>query len=307
MNSSQRAVLTGVVKGEIRWDAPLSAWTTYRIGGPADALVTLLNVQDLQEVLKFCQQQDLPWKLLGRGSNILAADDGFRGIVIVLGEGFKYIGRHDSSEAQTFCIKSGAAVSLAKLSNWCADRGLSGLEFASGIPGTVGGAVAMNAGGWGRSMGDVVSEIELVDHDKIEIISERNLTFGYRSCRTLATRESGVVTGAKMVFKPADPEQIRETIRTLKSKRKERQPFTLPNGGSVFKNPEDVSAGKLIDEAGFKGRRIGDAEVSEKHANFIVNHGKATADNVLALMDEIREKVLETTGIELLPEVEFLG
>jgi len=306
LNSSQQAVLTGAVKGTILWDAPLSAWTTYRIGGPADALVTLVDVEDLQAVLNFCRQQNLRWKLLGRGSNILASDDGFRGIVIVLGEGFKYIGRQDSPGPEKILVRIGAATGLVKLSNWCADQGLSGFEFASGIPGTVGGGVVMNAGAWGRSMGDLVSEIELVDHEKIEIISEEHLTFGYRTCRTLATRKQGVVTAATMMFKPADPEQIRETIRTLQNKRKERQPYGLANGGSVFKNPEGVSAGKLIDEAGFKGRRIGGAEVSAKHANFIVNHGEATARDVLALMAEIKEKVLQTSGIELMPEVEFL-
>ncbi len=307
LSSSQKAVLTGVVRGKIQWDAPLSAWTTYRIGGPADALVTLLDVEDLQEVLKLCRLEELRWKLLGRGSNILAADEGFGGIVIVLGEGFKYIGRDPERDQGSNWVKSGAGVGLARLSSWCADSGLSGFEFASGIPGTVGGGVVMNAGAWGRSMADVIRSIELVDHDKIEIISEKHLNFSYRTCRVLAGRKNAVVTGVTMSFKTAAPEQIKETIRTLKEKRKERQPYGQPNCVSVFRNPEEISAGKLIDEAGLKGRRIGDAAVSEKHANFIVNCGQASAHDVLALIDEIKEKVMQTSGIELIPEVQFLG
>ena len=307
LSSSQKAVLTGVVRGKIQWDAPLSAWTTYRIGGPADALVTLLDVEDLQEVLKFCRLEELRWKLLGRGSNILAADEGFGGIVIVLGEGFKYIGRDPEKDQGSNWVKSGAGVGLARLSSWCADSGLSGFEFASGIPGTVGGGVVMNAGAWGRSMADVIRSIELVDQEKIEIISEKHLNFSYRTCRALAGRKNAVVTGVTMSFKTAAPEQIKETIRTLKEKRKERQPYGQPNCGSVFRNPEKISAGKLIDEAGLKGRRIGDAAVSEKHANFIVNCGQASAHDVLALIDEIKEKVMQTSGVELIPEVQFLG
>jgi UDP-N-acetylmuramate dehydrogenase len=306
LSSSQKAVLTGVVRGKIQWDAPLSAWTTYRIGGPADALVTLLDVEDLQEVLKFCRLEELRWKLLGRGSNILAADEGFGGIVIVLGEGFKYIGRDPERDQGSNWVKSGAGVGLARLSSWCAESGLSGFEFASGIPGTVGGGVVMNAGAWGRSMADVIRSIELVDQEKIEIISEKHLNFSYRTCRALAGRKNAVVTGVTMSFKTEAPEQIKETIRTLKEKRKERQPYGQPNCGSVFRNPEEISAGKLIDEAGLKGRRIGDAAVSEKHANFIVNCGQASAHDVLALIDEIKEKVMQTSGVELIPEVQFL-
>ena len=307
LSSSQKAVLTGVVRGKIQWDAPLSALTTYRIGGPADALVTLLDVEDLQEVLKFCRLEELRWKLLGRGSNILAADEGFGGIVIVLGEGFKYIGRDPERDQGSNWVKSGAGVGLARLSSWCADSGLSGFEFASGIPGTVGGGVVMNAGAWGRSMADVIRSIELVDQEKIEIISEKHLNFSYRTCRVLAGRKNAVVTGVTMSFKTAAPEQIKETIRTLKEKRKERQPYGQPNCGSVFRNPEEISAGQLIDEAGLKGRRIGDAAVSEKHANFIVNCGQASAHDVLALIDEIKERVMQTSGVELIPEVQFLG
>lgn len=307
MSSSQKAVLARAVRGKIRWDVPLSAWTTYRIGGPADALVTLLDGEDLQEVLKFCHVHDLPWRLLGKGSNILASDEGFRGLLIILGEGFKFIDSQADMVQKVCRVRAGAGVSLARLSSWCAENGWSGFEFASGIPGTLGGGVVMNAGAWGWSMADVIDQLELVDHENIEIINEKHLGFSYRTCKAYTERKNMVITAATMTFKAENPEQISETIRTLHRKRKERQPYGLPNGGSVFKNPAGTSAGKLIDDAGLKGRRVGDAEVSEKHANFIVNRGQATARDVLTLMDEIKERVLQTSGIELVPEVQFLS
>jgi UDP-N-acetylmuramate dehydrogenase len=308
MNSSQRAVLTGVVRGKIQWDAPLSAWTTFRIGGPADALVTLLDVDGLQEVLRFCRRQALPWKLVGRGSNILAADEGFRGIVIVLGEGFNYIACHGQPGAGEGGVEVGAAVGLTRLSSWTAERGLSGFEFASGIPGSIGGAIAMNAGAWGRSMSDVIDKIELVDHEKIEIISNRNCGFGYRVCRALEHRsEPAVVCGARLGLTSMPVEQVKQTIRTLTRKRRERQPQRVASAGSVFRNPPGASAGQLIEAAGLKGRRVGAAEISEVHANFIVNRGNATARDVLTLMDVVQEEVFRTSGIELTAEVELLG
>lgn len=307
MSSSQKAVLARAVRGKILWDVPLSAWTTYRIGGPADALVTLLDGDDLQEVLKLCHLHELDWKLLGKGSNILASDAGFRGLVLVLGDGFKQIDCRTDNGPQVCQVRAGAGVSLARLSSWCAENGWSGFEFASGIPGTLGGGVVMNAGAWGRSMADVVCQLELVDRENREIINAPHLGFSYRTCRAYSERKTMVVIAATLTFKAEKPEQIRETIRTLHHKRKERQPYGLPNGGSVFKNPDGLSAGKLIDDAGLKGRRVGDAEVSEKHANFIVNRGQATARDVLTLMEEIKERVLQTSGIELVPEVQFLA
>jgi UDP-N-acetylmuramate dehydrogenase len=264
-------------------------------------------VEDLQDLLKLCVELQLRWKLLGWGANILAADEGFRGIVVVLGDGFKYIGRDRRDIGDSTQIKSGAGVSLAKLSSWCGENGFSGFEFASGIPGTVGGGVAMNAGAWGRSMADVVTQIELVDHEKIEIINEERLGFSYRTCRAVVDKKHSVVTGVTMCFKKAAPDQIRETIRTLKEKRQQSQPCGKPTCGSVFKNPQGTSAGRLIDEAGLKGARIGDAVVSRKHANFIENCGEATARDVRALIDHIREKVLQTSGVELITEVQFLN
>ena len=307
MNSSQRAVLTGVVRGKIQWDASLSAWTTYRIGGPADALVTLLDVRDLQEVLGFCRSEGVAWKLLGRGSNILASDRGFRGVVMVLGEGFREISCERCDDASAVIVRAGAAVSMTKLANWCCREGLSGVEFAAGIPGSVGGAVVMNAGAWGRSMKDVVSAIELTDEHSAEMVYAEDLGFSYRRCEYRGRDSAGpVITNAVFSLMSADSGTIGETMRELQARRTSSQPYGKANGGSVFRNPDGASAGTLIDAAGLKGLRIGDAQVSEKHANFIINRGRATADDVRALIAEIRERVLQDSGIGLETEIEIL-
>ncbi len=308
MSSSQKAALTGVVRGKIQWDAPLSAWTTFRIGGPADALVTLLDVKTLQEVLRFCNREGLRWKLLGRGSNILAADAGYQGIIIVLGKGFKYIARDKRVDHDHQLVGVGAGVGLTRLSLWSAEQGLSGCEFGSGIPGSVGGAVAMNAGAWGRCMADVVDNIEVVDHERVETIDSGHLDFGYRLCRGLARRERpGVVSAAAVKLKPMPAEQVKQTIRTLNQRRKQTQPQGSASGGSVFKNPEGVSAGQLIEAAGLKGTSIGGAEISTSHGNFIINRDNATARDVYKLIEAAREAVFKTSGIELNPELELLG
>jgi len=308
MSSSQKAALTGVVRGKIQWDAPLSAWTTFRIGGPADALVTLLDVEDVQQVLSFCQREELCWKLLGRGSNILAADAGFRGIIIVLGSGFKYIARDNGPENDIQRVDVGAGTSLARLASWSAEQGLGGCEFASGIPGSVGGAVAMNAGAWGRCMADVIEEIEVTDDERVEIISRDELGFGYRACRRLERKDRrGVVSAATLKLKPMPSEHVKQTIRTLNRKRMQSQPQKSASGGSVFRNPEGASAGRLIEAAGLKGTRVGGAEISTKHGNFIINRGQATARDVQILIDQAKKAVFKLSGVELTPEVELLG
>lgn len=308
MSSSQKAALAGVVRGKIQWDAPLSAWTTFRIGGPADALVTLLDVEAVQQLLRFCHREGVRWKLLGRGSNILAADAGFRGIIIVLGEGFKYIARDREPDNDKQGVAVGAGIGLGRLASWSAENGLSGSEFVSGIPGSVGGAVAMNAGAWGRCMADIVEQVEVIDHERNETISKAELGFEYRVCRGVENRvRPGVISGVKIKLKPMPAGHIKQTIRTLNQKRKQSQPQGTASGGSVFKNPEGASAGELIEAAGLKGRRAGGAEISTAHGNFIINRGQATARDVQSLINEIKNTVFRTSGIELTPEVEMLG
>lgn len=307
MSSSQQAVLTGAVRGKIQWDAPLSAWTTYRIGGPADALVTLLDAADLQAALAFCRRESVAWKVLGRGSNVLAPDEGFRGIVMILGDGFKKIRVNRKLDSHRVAVHAGAAVGMTRLANWCRSEGLAGFEFAAGIPGSVGGGVVMNAGAWGRSMADVIDAIEITDELKREIVRAKNLTFRYRKCDwSDLEKNASVITEVVLNLSPGDPQGIGVTMRDLQALRRDRQPQGLPCAGSVFKNPIGASAGKLIDDAGLKGMRVGDAQVSETHANFIVNCGTASARDVQSLIAEIQRRVLNDSGIALEPEIEIL-
>ena len=307
MSSSLQAVLTGAVSGKIQWNAPLSALTTFRVGGPADALVTLLDSAELQAVLDLCHREQITWKIVGRGSNILASDDGFRGIIVVLGDGFKQIDIGNKSNGRWCEVRAGGGVGLARLADWCAGHGLSGVEFAAGIPGTVGGAVAMNAGAWGREMADVIVSIELTDRKGVRELDRTALSFGYRRCDNLAgDTDSSVVSAASLRLKKEATEQILSTMSNLLQKRRERQPLGLASGGSVFRNPAGDSAGRLIDAAGLKGVRVGGAEVSDKHANFIVNRGGASAEDIRSLIAQIQHQVKTQSGVELIPEIEFI-
>jgi UDP-N-acetylmuramate dehydrogenase len=209
MSSSQKAVLTEAIRGKIQWDAPLSTWTTYRIGGPADALVTLLDVRDLQQLLDFCRREKIAWKLLGRGSNVLALDEGFRGIVMVLGDHFKQIVMERRHDIDVVKVRVGAAAGMTNLANWCAAHGLAGCEFAVGIPGSVGGAVVMNAGAWERSMADVIDAIEITDEAKSEIVRAKNLVFSYRTCECPEIgKNKSVITEVVLNLIPGNREAI---------------------------------------------------------------------------------------------------
>jgi UDP-N-acetylmuramate dehydrogenase len=308
LSSSQKAALTSVVGARsIRWDVPLASRTTYRIGGPADALVTLLAVEDLQRVLALCRSEGLRWKVLGRGSNILADDDGFRGVIIVLEGKFKYIVRQRNATDRQTLVHAGAAVGLSRLADWCSAEGLSGLEFAAGIPGAVAGAVIMNAGAWGGNMAGVVAAVELTGAEDTLTLTGERMGFSYRCCESRPDWHADrVITAVLVRLEPEKPEVIRQRMRQLLDKRRSSQPSGIPSGGCVFKNPPGMSAGRLIDEAGLKGSRIGDARVDDTHANFFVNCGKARATDVQELMELVRERVYQHSGVRLEPEIEFL-
>ncbi|BDD86363.1 UDP-N-acetylmuramate dehydrogenase [Desulfofustis limnaeus] len=308
LSSSQKAALTGVVgSGSIRWNEPLSSWTTYRVGGPADALVTLLAVQELPRLLTVCCQQGIRWRALGRGSNILAADDGFRGVIIVLDGEFKYIVRQ-RQEGSRVLVKTGAAVSLPHLSGWCGDEGYGGLEFAVGIPGSVAGAVMMNAGAWGGEISQVVVAVELVGPDGVHLEQAGDLRFGYRCCHALrGQRQQRVISAVQFLLNDAEPEIVKKKMRDFRERRNSSQPVGQASGGCVFKNPPGLSAGRLIDEAGLKGLRIGDAMVSDVHANFLVNCGRARALEIAQLIEVVRARVMAATGVLLETELELLA
>lgn len=288
-------------------NVPLSAWTTFGVGGPADWLVKPENEGELEALLAFCEREKVDSQVIGRGSNLLVSDKGFRGLVIVLGDGFKTIYHALPDDNGCCLVTTGAALSLSRLTEYAAEQGLGGVEFAAGIPGSVGGAVAVNAGAWGEEFADLVVRITVVGARGKYVIERDALSFDYRTLENMSGELRGyIITEAVFRLCPCLTEKIRLKMKALRQKRKERQPIGKSSGGSFFKNPEKDSAGRLIEQSGLKGLRIGGAEVSEKHANFIINRGNATAADVIALMREVQDRVNDIYGIVLEPEVRFI-
>ena len=282
-----------------RENEPLAAHCTFKIGGPAQLFVMPENEQQLCSAVALCKEQAVRYYLLGNGSNILFADEGFSGVVIDVSALDAEIAVEDT------VLTAGAGVRLAALCKAALKHGLSGLEFAYGIPGTVGGAVYMNAGAYGGEMKDVVVSTRYLDHDLnlCEVVGAAH-DFGYR--HSVFSDTDCVVLGSTLALTPGDPAEIRARMLDLSERRRSRQPLDLPSAGSTFKRPAGGYAAALIDAAGLKGYAVGGAQVSEKHAGFVVNRGGATFDDVLRLMDHIRSEVLRTSGVELEPEVKII-
>lgn len=290
---------------EVVQDEPLSKHTNFMIGGPARRFVTVYNYEPLSGVIRELSRLELPYLVLGRGSNLLIGDKGYPGVAIML-EGVFNSAASNRVENGGSTISSGAGVSLAAACVFARDEGLTGLEFAWGIPGSVGGAVYMNAGAYGGEMKDVVTKAWYMDEEgRLGELSGGELGFGYRHS---AFMEGGrVITRAEFRLAQGDKEEIAARMKELKARRLEKQPYDMPSAGSTFKRPKTGYAAALIEQCGLKGRRVGGAQVSEKHAGFVVNTGGATCKDVLELMDIVRETVLRETGIELEPEVRVLG
>lgn len=271
---------------------------TWRIGGLAETVCWPESEEELREIWLKCQEQGIPFRLFGRGSNVLFPDEGLPGVTVI-----------STGLAQSVWdserVTVGAGYSLARLSQEAADRGLTGLEFARGIPGTVGGAVVMNAGAHGGSIQDILEEVKiLAPEGEVQRLAKEDIQFGYREC---SLRDQAIVLEGVFHLKPGDPDVIQATMSENLARRKATQPLELPNAGSVFRNPPGGSAGRLIEEAGWKGKRLGGAQVSSKHANFIVNQGNATARDVLALIREIQKDVHHQFGVELKTEVRYIS
>lgn len=287
--------------GEIRLDEPLSKHTSYRIGGPARAYILVNSPAALSAVLTACKADECPWVVVGKGSNLLVSDAGFKGAVIVLAGEFRNW-KFDEENAR---VVVGAGTTLSRLVQEVFHRGYSGMEFAVGTPGSVGGAVRMNAGTKDDWIGSrVVSVTTFAPDQGLKRYAPSDIEWAYRST-SFAPDE--IIVEVELQLTPALSGNIHDKMRTLLERRKASQPLEYPSCGSVFKNPEDASAGVLIDEVGLKGSMCGGAQISEKHANFIVNKNKACASDVLALIKRAQEKVKEHYGIELQPEVKFLG
>ena len=286
-------------------DESLGRHTTFRIGGNADFFCVPATVTQLTRILELCRQYQVRTYLLGNGSNTLFSDAGFGGAVICLtglNSRFSMQAQPDGSTK----VLAPAGMMLSALCNTAQKESLAGLEFAFGIPGTVGGAVYMNAGAYGGEMKDVVVATRYLDHDLTlrEAVGAAH-DFGYRHSAFSDT--DCVVLGSMLALTPGDPEKIRAHMTELSERRRSRQPLDLPSAGSTFKRPAGGYAAALIDQAGLKGYTVGGAQVSEKHAGFVVNRGGATFDDVLRLMDHIRSEVLRTSGVELEPEVRIIG
>ncbi|MEW6771381.1 MAG: UDP-N-acetylmuramate dehydrogenase [Bacillota bacterium] len=292
--------LVNKIQGRVRYGEPLRNHTTWQIGGPADVLVEPASREDLATVLAFIRQEALPLAVIGNGSNLLVSDSGFRGVVIKIGEA---LGRVNINGERIFAE---AGAKLGRVTAVAQAAGLGGLEFAVGIPATLGGAVTMNAGANGAAMADVVEKVTVVDYEGNECVLEHaEIGFGYRRSRLQELK--AVVVEIVLHLTPDDPREIRRRSEECLRRRKVTQPLEYPSAGSVFKNPPGDAAGRLIELAGAKGLRIGDAMVSERHANFIVNLGNARARDVLALIGRVREMVREKFGVTLELEVKVLG
>ncbi|MCS1350625.1 UDP-N-acetylmuramate dehydrogenase [Mechercharimyces sp. CAU 1602] len=286
---------------DIRPNEPMSRHTTWKVGGPADLLIYPKTKAELQAAMMIIYRHQLSWHVVGRGSNLLVRDGGLRGVVFRLDEGF------DDMEIKDTRVTVGGGYSIVRLSNKISRMGLSGLEFAGGIPGTVGGAVYMNAGAHGSEVREVLESAEiLLETGEWTRLTNEEMGFSYRTS-ILQTELPGIVTEATFQTKPGDRDEIGAAMAQYKDRRRMTQPLQYPCAGSVFRNPPGDHAGRLIEASGLKGYRIGDAEVSTLHANFIINRGQASANNVLTLIDHIIQTVEEQFGVSLHPEVLVVG
>lgn len=289
-----------VRKEQILEEEPMKKHTTFRIGGPAEYLILPQTTEEIADVIKLCRQEEIPWYIVGNGSNLLVADEGVRGVVIQLLRNFNQI------QAEGCQIRMQAGAQNAAVAKRALDASLTGFEFAAGIPGTIGGAVVMNAGAYGGEIKDILKEVTVLDpNGMIRTIPAEELELGYRT--SIIARKGYVVLEAVIVLKTGDPKEIKAAMDELKEKRVTKQPLEYPSAGSTFKRPEGYFAGKLIMDAGLRGFSVGGAQISEKHCGFVINKGNATAKDVTELMDETKKIVMEKFGVALEPEVKRLG
>lgn len=281
-------------------DEPMAAHTTFRIGGPADYFVTPAGVDEIGRIVGVCRSEDIPYYVIGNGSNLLVGDKGYRGVIIQI---YKNMNRIDVQDNE---IRVQAGALLSKTAAAAYEAGLTGLEFASGIPGTVGGAVRMNAGAYGGEMKQVLKNASvLTPEGRILTLTADEMKMGYRT--SIVSRMDYVVLEAVLTLTPGSREEIRGRMEELKEQRVSKQPLEYGSAGSTFKRPEGYFAGKLIQDAGLRGFRVGNAQVSEKHCGFVINRGGATAKEVTELMDEVVRRVEADSGVRLEPEVKKIG
>lgn len=306
MNNDFRKELEYILgEKQVKAAEPLAGHTTFKMGGKADYFVIPQSPEEIVELIKLCNKEQVPFYIFGNGSNILVGDKGYRGVIIQIGKGMEKIAFGETTGGQTKVLAS-AGVSLAKLAKTVAREGLTGFEFASGIPGTLGGAITMNAGAYGGEIKDCILWAKVIDKKgQIRIIEKENLELGYRN--SVIQKEGCIVVEAEFGFSSGVVEEIEKKMADLNRQRVEKQPLNYPSAGSTFKRPEGYFAGKLIMDAGLSGYRVGDIMVSTKHCGFVVNVGAGTAKDARQLIEDVSRIVYEKFQVKLEPEVRFLG
>lgn len=281
-------------------DELMSRHTTFKIGGAADYFLQPTSIQEIAEILKVCKEENVPYFVLGNGSNLLVSDKGYRGVIIQL---FRNMNEIEVKETE---IRAAAGALLSGIAAAAKNASLTGFEFAGGIPGTLGGAVVMNAGAYGGEMKDVLKEVTVMTKEgEILTLPAEKLELGYRT--SIIKKEEYLVLEAVLALKEGNQEEIKARMRELTEQRVSKQPLEYPSAGSTFKRPEGYFAGKLIMDSGLRGYRVGGAQVAEKHCGFVINAGNATAADVVQLMNDVSRIVEEKFGVTLEPEVKFLG
>lgn len=288
-----------VDKESVEVDALMSKYTTFRVGGPAKYLVSPKTIDEIKDIIKLCKESNSKYYIIGNGSNIIVKDKGYSGLIIKLSKNFSNYKIEDN------LIKAMGGILLSQVARIAYDNSLKGLEFASGIPGTLGGAIAMNAGAYGGEMCNSVIFAKVLDEDgNVKTLSNKELEFEYRKSKV--SKENLIVLEATMELEKGKKEEIQALMEDFAERRRSKQPLEYPSAGSTFKRPEGNYAGKLIMDAGLAGYRIGDAQVSKKHCGFVINTGKATANDIITLMEDVKEKVQDKFGIILEAEVKIL-
>ena len=300
MEDIYNEIIKRINKNNVYLNEPMCNHTTFKIGGPADIFIKIETIDELKYVVETCNSKNIPTTIIGNGSNVLVRDKGIRGVTIKIN--FKELELINNN-----IIKAGSGVLLSKISNYAYENSLTGFEFACGIPGTIGGAIRMNAGAHGKPISDVIYSTTYLDETgKIHKINNKENEFEYRES-LFSKNNRLIILGTEIKLEEGNKEEIQKTINENIKFRKETQPINLPSAGCVFKRGQNFISSKLIDECGLKGLNVGDAKVSEKHAGFIVNTGNSTAEDVLKLMEMIKQKVYEKYKVEIEREIEILG
>lgn len=294
------AFCNAVGEKQVLREEPMKYHTTFRTGGPAEYFIKPKSGEEIRQLIAICKENNIPYYVVGNGSNLLVSDEGFKGAVIRIGKEMSDIHFEGNQ------VTAAAGVSLAFLAMEVGKRGFAGFEFATGIPGALGGAVAMNAGAYGGEMAQIIKSALVLDGDgNIHNLSLEELALGYRT--SVIQKDGLIVLEVKMEFQPGNQDEINGRQAEFKKAREEKQPLEYASAGSTFKRPEGHFAGKLIMDAGLRGCSVGDAQISEKHCGFLINRGEASARDIIELMKQVREKVYNQYGVMLEPEVRLLG